>query len=131
MGPELYLVIDELAAVLDTGNKKVDGPRMSMLSQLSQQARKTGIRLICATQSPYKSVLGGQLSNNLLVRVGFRCADDVQLGLLFPDVGTPTGPSNTMLSLDRAGQGYVQAPGIDGTRLFRAYARDEDMEAAR
>lgn len=130
MGPELYLVVDELAAVLDTGNKKIDAPRLSMLSQLSQQARKTGIRLICATQSPYKSVLGGQLSNNLLVRVGFRCADDVQLGLLYPDVGTPTGPSNALLSIDRPGQGYVAGPGIDGTRLFRAYAREKDMEGA-
>lgn len=84
VGPEdrltrIVLVVDELAEMTEkTGDKSVDDEIKAIINQLgslARLARATGIHIIAGTQRPDANVLGGQIKNNMSVRISGRMTD--------------------------------------------------------
>lgn len=66
--PYLVIVIDELADLMGTHGKEVEGA----IVRLAQMARAVGIHLIVATQRPDVRVLTGLIKTNISARIAFK-----------------------------------------------------------
>ncbi|RSL32683.1 DNA translocase FtsK [Salibacterium salarium] len=77
--PYMVLCIDEVALL------KKEKDMMDIVEELSAIGRALGIFLILSMQRPDAKVLDGKLKVNLTVRMGFRCADEVNSRI----IGTP------------------------------------------
>ena len=115
-GPELYVVIDELADLMTTQKRQAQ-PRIQRLCQLGRAA---GVHVIAATQCPIAAVIPTPIKVNFDARVGLRtaCAQDSRniLGV--------TGCE----SLPRHGEGYYKSP--EGVARWEIpYIPDAQLEA--
>ena len=63
--PTLIVAIDELADLLQTGGKQVEG----MLTRLAQRGREAGVHLLACTQKPSASLIGSAMKANFPVRL--------------------------------------------------------------
>ncbi len=63
--PLLIVAIDELADLLQTGGKEVEG----LISRLAQRGREAGIHLVACTQKPTAALIGGAMKANFPVRL--------------------------------------------------------------
>jgi S-DNA-T family DNA segregation ATPase FtsK/SpoIIIE len=63
--PLLVVAIDELADLLQTGGKVVEGA----ISRLAQRGREAGIHLVACTQKPTAALIGGAMKANFPVRL--------------------------------------------------------------
>ncbi|MFN3331531.1 MAG: DNA translocase FtsK [Caldilinea sp.] len=63
--PLLVVAIDELADLLQTGGKAIEGA----LTRLAQRGRQAGIHLIACTQKPSASLIGSAMKANFPVRL--------------------------------------------------------------
>jgi len=71
--PFLVLIIDELADLMAARAKDIEAG----IVRLAQKARATGIHLILATQRPSVEVITGLIKANIIARIAFQVASQV------------------------------------------------------
>ncbi|MCF7886569.1 MAG: DNA translocase FtsK, partial [Candidatus Marinimicrobia bacterium] len=71
--PKIVIVIDELADLMMTSAKEIEGP----IARLAQMARAVGIHMIIATQRPSVDVITGVIKANFTARIAFKVTSKV------------------------------------------------------
>lgn len=113
--PYIVLVIDELADLMMTAGKEIEGP----IARLAQLARAIGIHLVVATQRPSVDVITGMIKANFPARISFRVTSKID--------------SRTILDAGGADQligmgDMLLSTGNDITRLQCAFIDTEEVE---
>lgn len=71
--PFILIVIDELADLMATHGKEVEG----LIVRLAQKARAIGIHLVVSTQRPSVEVITGLIKANITTRIAFKVATQI------------------------------------------------------
>lgn len=104
-GPDLYVLIDELADLLTT-NKKTIAPLLQRLCQIGRAAR---VHVIAGTQCPLASIISTAIKVNFDARVGLRTRSAQDSRNILGMKGCETLP--------RYGIGYYMKP--EGTAMYQ------------
>ena len=96
-GPDLYIVIDELADLMTTQKKDA----LPLLQRLAQIGRAARVHLLCCTQTVLAAVIPTTFRCNIPAVLGLRTGTAAQSRLLIAVPGCETLPDPK-----RAGRGY-------------------------
>ena len=91
-GPEIYVIIDELAALMTTAKKAV----LPILQRLGMIARAAGVHMIACTQTVKADVLPTTLTCNFDSRVALRTSTAQQSRMIIDRPGCELFPSPTV-----------------------------------
>lgn len=82
--PAIVIIIDELADLMMSGNKK---EVEAAITRIAQKARAVGIHMILATQRPSVDVITGLIKANVPSRVAFTVASQVDSRTVLDQIG--------------------------------------------
>ena len=115
--PYIVIVVDELADLMQTKRKEVEGP----IARLAQLARAAGIHLIIATQRPSVDVVTGLIKANFPCRIAFQVTNGQDSRTILDCVGAEKLLGNGDMLYKPTGDG-VQ-------RLHGAFVSDREVAA--
>jgi S-DNA-T family DNA segregation ATPase FtsK/SpoIIIE len=84
--PYIVIVIDELADLMMTAAKEIEG----YIVRLAQKSRAVGIHIVLATQRPQATVVTGLIKSNMPTRIGFRVAARMDSRIILDQNGAET-----------------------------------------
>ncbi len=116
--PQIVCVIDELAELFMTGDKKTIEAYICRIAQL---ARAVGIHLIIATQRPSVDVITGLIKANIPARIAFRVTSAVDSRTILDMIGAE----------DLLGQGdmlYMPGNASEPTRVQGVFIPTSEVE---
>lgn len=82
--PAIVIIIDELADLMMSGNKK---EVESAITRIAQKARAVGMHMMLATQRPSVDVITGLIKANIPSRVAFTVASQVDSRTILDQIG--------------------------------------------
>ena len=115
--PYIVIVIDELADLMSTYGREVEGS----IIRLAQMARATGIHLVLSTQRPSVEVITGLIKANITTRIALQVASQIDSRTILD-----TGGAEKLL-----GKGdllFVSAELSKPKRLQGAYVPEEEVK---
>ncbi len=113
--PYIVLVIDELADLMMTAGKEIEGP----IARLAQLARAIGIHLVVATQRPSVNVITGIIKANFPARLSFRVTSKIDSRTILDSGGAEQliGMGDMLLShgseMTRLQCAFLDTPEVD------------------
>lgn len=115
--PYIIIVIDELADLMMTSSKQVEGE----IARLAQMARASGIHLLVATQRPSVDVLTGVIKSNFPARISFQVSSKTDSRTILD--------ANGAEHLLGSGDMLFLAPGTSRiTRIHGAYVSEKEIK---
>lgn len=115
--PFIVIVIDELADVMMTTSREVEG----LITRIAQMARAAGIHMIVATQRPSVDVITGLIKVNFPSRISFRVSSKVDSRTILDDIGAEK-------LLGRGDMLFLNASAVNLCRVHGAYVSDKEIE---
>ncbi len=117
--PTIIIIIDELADLMMSGNKK---EVESAITRIAQKARAVGLHMILATQRPSVDVITGLIKANVPSRVAFTVASNVDSRTILDQIGAED-------LLGRWDLLYFPTGAMASTRLQWVLVETEEVES--
>ena len=125
--PYIVVVVDELADLMMTAGKEIEGP----IARLAQMARAVGIHLVLATQRPSVDVITGLIKANFPSRMAYEVASRVDSRTILDQMGAEQLIGNGDL-LFQSGSKLLRLQGpfvsIDEVDRVCSYIGDQEGE---
>jgi S-DNA-T family DNA segregation ATPase FtsK/SpoIIIE len=116
--PVIVIIIDELADLMMSGNKK---EVESAITRIAQKARAVGLHMILATQRPSVDVITGLIKANVPSRVAFTVASNIDSRTILDQIGAED-------LLGRGDMLYFPTGAMASTRIQWVLVETEEVE---
>ncbi len=116
--PVIVVIIDELADLMMSGNKK---EVESAITRIAQKARAVGLHMILATQRPSVDVITGLIKANVPSRVAFTVASQVDSRTVLDTIGAED-------LLGRGDMLYFPTGAMASTRIQWVFVETDEVE---
>jgi len=114
--PYVLIVIDELADLMSTFGREIEGS----VVRLAQMARATGIHLVLATQRPSVEVITGLIKANITSRIALQVASQIDSRTILDTAGAEK-------LLGRGDMLYISSDISKPKRIQSAYVTEEEI----